>query len=77
MMRRPAGLLHGNFLDLDFSPPSGISFFREKWLYSHAHGNMIADNMEKEITINHGRLARAARADESEKISYDEEDEFY
>jgi len=27
--------------------------------------------------LDHGRLARAARADESEKISYDEEDEFY
>jgi arylsulfatase A-like enzyme len=41
---------NGNSLDLDFYIPSRISVFREWRRYSH--GDMIADNMEKEMTIN-------------------------
>jgi hypothetical protein len=40
-----------NFRVLNFNPSSGLSFFRRRRRYSHAHGEMIIDNMEKEITI--------------------------
>jgi hypothetical protein len=50
-MIRPEGLLCGSFLVLDIDPQPGLSFFRDGICRCQAQRDMIADNMEKEITI--------------------------
>jgi len=50
-MTRPEGLLRGSFLVLDIDPRLDLSFFRDGRCRCQAQRDMIADNMEKEITI--------------------------
>ena len=50
-MRLPAGFRHGNSLDLTSIRRREYHFLRGEVPF-HAHGDMIADNMEKEIIIN-------------------------
>jgi membrane protein len=50
-MIRPEGLIHGHLHVLDIDPRLDLSFFRDGRCRCQAQGDMIRDNMEKEITI--------------------------
>ena len=49
-MMSPADPSHANFFFLDFEPRSGISSFHGRRRRCQAYGEIIADNLEKEIT---------------------------
>jgi len=67
-MIRPEGLLRGSFLVLDLDPRLDLSFFREGRCRCQAQRDMIADNMEKEITITRMPYAPAENAPEIQII---------
>jgi hypothetical protein len=48
------------FVCSDFDPRSRLSFFRERRGESHAHGDMIANNMEKEMTTRNRSSRRTS-----------------